>query len=203
MTTKEKIEALGQEKVSEMTMAELKNELGISYSPTDALKALGWKVKPAEGRTATEKPVKVKTVKADKRGGCIPARIEQWIIRRLPESEEGYTVTPEIVEPFIVADSPAWNLLVVKGNNSNPKNDEEVAAFEQWLGTPCTVYRREMIGANERKSAAKAERLAMLTAENEKAAMFIRFAESAGFRCFIDDFGFLTITQNWPRSWAN
>lgn len=110
----------------------------------------------AEGRKAEstdgEKPARAKRVK-----GCLPKRVENWVIRKLEcdDDDDLPEVTAEVVEGFIIADNANWNMLIGK------LGEEELASFEAWLGEPCTMTRRrdaaeQGILSNRAKARAKA-----------------------------------------------
>lgn len=155
--TRELIAALNTEG---MTLDEIAKAVGLSSSGTVQyhLKKLGRSSGGFRGFSAGTETT-VKAPRQTKAAGCLPKRVEFWVVGQLarvwedqgndPDDYIPDEVTREIIETLIVSDRPNWNGLVRK------LGLEEIEAFETWLGTECTVTRRNELGYGRRLETAR------------------------------------------------
>lgn len=113
----------------------------------DVEKATGWVNNRNRSTSRGDGNKESATPRPRKAKGCLSGRVEGWLDDQADPPEGGWS--PESVEPFIVADSAAWNRKV------GQCSDEELEAFEAWLGTPCTVNRRSLAKIAEQNAQLK------------------------------------------------
>lgn len=113
----------------------------------DVERATGWVNNRSWPKSHTDEVRETARPRIRKTKGFLSLRIESWLDDQLDRPEGGWT--SETIEPFIVADTPAWN------RKTGQCGEDELKAFEAWLGTPCTVNRRSLAEIEEQNAQLK------------------------------------------------
>ncbi len=100
----------------------------------DVERATGWVNNRSRSKSHNDDGKETARPRLRKPKGFLSLRIESWLDDQLDRPDGGWT--PETIEPFIVADTSAWNRKI------GQCGAEELAAFEAWLGAAATLNRR-------------------------------------------------------------